>query len=80
MRAFTDLMAADEFGRGTRPLLTVLFVSPLIKFIRDYGLRLGFLAGKSGLVIAALSAYATYLKYAKLRILHSGGMWREISS
>ncbi len=80
MRAFTDLMAADEGRRGTRPLLVMLFVSPLIKFIRDYGFRLGFLDGKSGLVIAALSAYATYLKYAKLRALTSGGTRRKISS
>ena len=80
MRTFTDLMAADGFRRGKGPSLTRLIVSPVSKFFRDYCLRLGFLDGKSGLVIAALSAYATYLKYSKLRILHSGNTPSGISS
>jgi glycosyltransferase involved in cell wall biosynthesis len=80
MRTFTDLMAEDGFRRGKRPSLARLFFSPASKFIRDYCLRLGFLDGKNGLVIAVLSAYATYLKYSKLRALHSGNTLTGISS
>jgi hypothetical protein len=77
MRGFTDMMAEDGFRKGKRPSLARLLISPAAKFIRDYCIRGGFLDGKNGLVIGALSAYATYLKYAKLRSLHAGNTLRE---
>ena len=40
------------------------------KFIGMYFFRLGFLDGSAGFKICRISAYATYLKYAKLRNLH----------
>lgn len=66
---FTDILAKAQFKKGkTAPVLT-LFFSPIVKFIKDYFFNLGFLDGKTGFVICRISAYATYLKYRKLRNL-----------
>jgi len=43
------------------------YLSGLFKFIKDYFFRLGLLDGKAGWKIAKNSAYASYLKYRKLR-------------
>ncbi len=80
MRGFTDMMAEDAFRQGKQPSLARLLISPAAKFIRDYCIRGGFLDGKSGLLIGALSAYATYLKYAKLRALNTVTNLREAAS
>jgi len=47
-----------------------LIFSPIVKFIRDYFFKLGFLDGATGFTICRISAYATYLKYKKLRALN----------
>jgi (heptosyl)LPS beta-1,4-glucosyltransferase len=44
-----------------------LLAHPPATFIKSYVLRLGFLDGWRGLVIAALSARHAYLKYARAR-------------
>lgn len=48
-----------------------LIVNPIAKFIDHYLLKLGFLDGKSGYRISKISAYATYLKYKKIRKLYA---------
>lgn len=66
---FTTIAAKAYLDRGrTSPLLKRWF-SPVVKFIGDYFFRLGFLDGASGFTIARISAYATWLKYEKLRKL-----------
>ncbi|MCW3075706.1 MAG: hypothetical protein JWO32_315 [Bacteroidetes bacterium] len=47
-----------------------LLVNPIAKFIDHFILHLGFLDGKAGYRISKISAYATYLKYKKIRKLH----------
>jgi len=66
IQKFTTI-AADELHRKgkTTSVVTILFNS-WFKFVRDYFLRLGFLDGFYGFVVAFNSAYATYLKYLKL--------------
>jgi glycosyltransferase involved in cell wall biosynthesis len=80
MRTYTGIMAEEGCRRGKRPSRARLLLSPAGKFIRDYCLKGGFLDGKSGLLIGALSAYATYLKYAKMRVLYAGNGPRGASS
>lgn len=67
---FTSILAKAQFQRGKKAPLLVLFLSPLVKFFKDYILNLGFLDGKSGFQICRISAYATYVKYKKLRRLY----------
>jgi len=67
---FTTIVANSDFKNGKKaPLLKVWF-SPVIKFIRDYFILLGFLDGKAGFTICRISAGATFKKYSKLRDLY----------
>lgn len=64
---FTDILAKSQFEGGKRTNLIVLYLSPIVKFLRDYFLKLGILDGKAGFTISRISAYATFLKYRKIR-------------
>jgi len=63
---FTAVGAREmhEKGRG-HALLHMLF-NPPAKFLKMYLLRLGFLDGMAGFIIAVLSSYYVFLKYARL--------------
>lgn len=66
---FTGILAKAQFENGKRAGLAVLYFSPVIKFLRDYFLKAGILDGRAGFTISRISAYATYLKYKKIRQL-----------
>jgi glycosyltransferase involved in cell wall biosynthesis len=68
---FTDISAKAYFSHGKKASLLNLIVNPIAKFIDHYILKLGFLDGKAGFLISKISAYATYLKYKKLRNLYN---------
>lgn len=68
---FTDILAKSQFESGKRTNLVVLYLSPVVKFMRDYFLKLGILDGKAGFIISRISAYATFLKYQKIRKLQN---------
>lgn len=63
---FTTIAANSLFLRGKKANVIKLYFSPVVKFIRDYFFKTGFLDGKAGFIICRISAYATYLKYKKL--------------
>lgn len=67
---FTNISAQAYFEKGRKAAFFKLFVNPVAKFIDHYFLKLGFLDGKAGYSISKISAYATYLKYKKLRNLY----------
>jgi hypothetical protein len=50
----------------------VAAVKPFVKFLEIYVLRLGFLDGFPGLVVAASSAFSAFLKLAKPYELERG--------
>lgn len=76
---FTDLAARKAFESGQKSTLLNVVFSPLIKFKKDYIFRAGFLDGYYGFVICMVSAFATFMKYAKLRQLQkdAGVMKKE---
>ena len=47
-----------------------LLFSPLVRFVRFYVLRLGFLDGRQGFMLAVSNAEGTYYRYVKLMLLH----------
>ena len=59
------------FKKGKTSNGWVIFYKSTFKFFRDYILKLGFLDGYHGYVVCKNSAYAKYLKYAKLRDLNN---------
>ena len=67
---FTDLLAKDYHEKGKKVSLIKLYMSPMVKFMRDYIIKLGILDGYAGFKISIISAYATYLKYYKTRKLY----------
>lgn len=66
---FTTI-AANAYAKARKSgSILKLIVNPAAKFIDHYLLKLGFLDGKEGFLISKISAYATWLKYKKLRKL-----------
>jgi glycosyltransferase involved in cell wall biosynthesis len=63
---YTTLQAERMLSQGTRPSLARLIGSPLVRFLKFYVLRLGFLDGVAGLVHIAIGCGNTFLKHAKL--------------
>jgi glycosyltransferase involved in cell wall biosynthesis len=68
---FTTIASKAYFEKGKRSNLFKMLVNPAAKFIDHYLLHLGFLDGWAGYSISRISAYATYLKYKKLRDLYN---------
>jgi glycosyltransferase involved in cell wall biosynthesis len=66
---FTDISSKAAFDNGIRSNFFTLIFKPIFKFFRDFILKRGFLDGKAGFLISWRSAYATYLKYKKIREL-----------
>ncbi|HET9046771.1 MAG TPA: glycosyltransferase family 2 protein [Casimicrobiaceae bacterium] len=70
---YTTLQAADMHARGDRATAARVAFAPLARFLRFYVLKLGFLDGVAGFAHIAIGAFASFLKYAKLRALDAGG-------
>lgn len=70
---FTTISAEELRKKGKRFVLFHMLFNPPFKFLRMYFLRLGFLDGIPGWVVALLGSYYVFLKYAKLWELRRGG-------
>ena len=66
---YTTLQAAAMHAHGERFSVASLVFSPLLRFLRFYVLRGGFLDGAAGLVHIAIGSFSSFSKYAKLRAL-----------
>jgi glycosyltransferase involved in cell wall biosynthesis len=70
--SFTTIAAREKRAAGVHASVADLTLRPFWKFLRMYVLKLGFLEGAAGFVVAAMGAYYVFLKYAKLRELERG--------
>jgi len=66
---FTSIASKAYVENGKKAPLYKLLVNPVAKFVDHYLLKLGFLDGLAGYRISKISAYATWLKYKKIRQL-----------
>jgi len=66
---YTSLQAAALYANGSKAGAMHLALSPLARFVRFYVLKLGFLDGAAGFAHISIGAFASFLKYAKLRAL-----------
>lgn len=64
---FSTLKAEIKHEKGEKATWFKIFFSPKVKFLKIYFLKLGFLDGWRGYVIARNSAFGDYLKYIKLK-------------
>ncbi|MBI3523101.1 MAG: glycosyltransferase family 2 protein [Betaproteobacteria bacterium] len=63
---YTTLAAQQAHAAGKRAHLGHLLLSPLLRFIKFYFLRLGFLDGVPGLVHILIGCGNSFTKYAKM--------------
>lgn len=63
---YAEAAAQALYARGRRAGGLDLVVRPLWRFLRAYVLRLGFLDGAAGALVAAARAHETYARYARL--------------
>jgi glycosyltransferase involved in cell wall biosynthesis len=66
---YTSLQAEALHASGRHASLLQLVFSPLLRFVKFYVLRLGFLDGVPGLVHIAIGCMNSFNKYAKLMAL-----------
>jgi glycosyltransferase involved in cell wall biosynthesis len=69
---YTTLQAQALHARGERAGAARIVLSPLLRFVRLYFFRLGFLDGVPGFVHIAVGCHNSMMKYAKLRALQRG--------
>lgn len=69
---YTTIMARGLHARGRRASALDLVGPPLVRFVRFYVLKRGFLLGWKGLLLSLLAAHYGRLKYAKLLVLQKG--------
>ena len=63
---YTTLAARQAFEEGRRAGIVHLFFSPVVRFVKFYLMRLGFLDGLPGLLHISIGCMNSYMKYAKL--------------
>jgi glycosyltransferase involved in cell wall biosynthesis len=63
---FTTISAASMYEKGQKSNWIKILVNPFWTFVHGYLIRLGFLDGFYGFVIAINSTHQTFLKYVKL--------------
>jgi glycosyltransferase involved in cell wall biosynthesis len=73
---YTTLQAEALYARGERSSALRLVLSPLVRFLRFYVLRAGFLDGAAGFAHIAVGCFNSFCKYAKLRALEQAGRAR----
>ena len=66
MNRFTSISADGKFREGRRFGYSDAIFRPFFRFIRCYFLKLGFLDGLPGLIIATYTAMGVFAKYVKL--------------
>lgn len=67
---YTTLQAEALHREGKRAHIGNLLVSPALRFVKFYGVRLGFLDGVPGLVHILIGCFNSFAKYAKLMALN----------
>ena len=73
MNDYSSAGAAMRFKRGRRGSLPAALWHGLWTFLRTYVLRLGFLDGRAGFMLAVLNAEGAYYRYLKLMQLARKG-------
>ena len=67
---YTSQSACNKFAAGKRPSYWRMLLSPPLRFLHCYIIRLGFLDGVAGLQICALTGMSSFVKQLKLWELH----------
>ncbi len=63
---FAEIASRALYQKGVRSNLLKIIYKPVARFMKSYFVNTGFLDGKEGLIIACMTAKASYLRYLKL--------------
>jgi glycosyltransferase involved in cell wall biosynthesis len=66
---YTTLAAEEALAHGKRATVLHLLLSPLVRFLKFYFARLGFLDGLPGLLHILVGCRNSYMKYEKMRLI-----------
>ncbi|MBB5057714.1 glycosyltransferase involved in cell wall biosynthesis [Granulicella aggregans] len=78
MNRYSSLGASEAAKNGRRAgLIADVVLRPALTFVYNYGIRLGFLDGREGLLLNLFHAFYVSSKYAKLWALGAGRTGRE---
>lgn len=66
---FTTIAAEHARAKGITSSNFKIVTRPILKFLKDYILKRGFLDGYYGLVICTINALSAFLKYSKIKEL-----------
>jgi glycosyltransferase involved in cell wall biosynthesis len=69
MNAYSSLSAGHKYHQGNKSGLLTAVVRGTWTFVRGYILKLGFLDGKKGFMLAVSNAEGCYYRYLKLMLL-----------
>jgi len=72
MERYSTLAAREAEKKSGGAGVCSLMVRPLATFVKMYVLRMGFLDGTRGVMLAVLYSYYTFLKYAKVWEMKAG--------
>ena len=71
VNSFSGIAAKASYDQGRQSHVVIDMVcNPFLTFLKKYCLQLGLLDGYYGFLIAVISGFGKFLKYAKLRELH----------
>ena len=69
INSYSSLRARELYQKKVKTNALLIMVYPIGKFMQNYFLRLGFLDGKPGFVMAAMMSIHSFLVRAKLYLL-----------
>ncbi|WP_297596849.1 glycosyltransferase family 2 protein [uncultured Cetobacterium sp.] len=72
---YTTEGAKDYYKKGKKISIFDITLNPFYKFLKMYVVRLGFLDGIEGFVIASTSSMYSMIKYFKLREMYKNGSY-----
>ncbi len=67
---FTEIAANQMFEKQKKVSVLTALCKSVFRFFRTFILQRGFLDGHRGLTLCYAQAFETYMKYAKLKLLH----------
>jgi len=73
LNRLSERRAQQLYSRRKKARLYHFWFFPMLRFLRTYFLKAGWLDGYAGLVISAMSAYSVFLRYAKLKEIWKKG-------
>jgi glycosyltransferase involved in cell wall biosynthesis len=74
---YTDLRATELKNKNANPFVCNIFIYPAAKFIVNYILRLGFLDGIQGYIIAIIMSFHSFLVRSKLWLLYQNSKYEK---